>query len=101
MIKANIKRENGFITNINISGHAMYDVYMKDIVCAGVSSSLITSVNAILMFDKNAIKYTEGNNFSLENIKKDNITNTLLENLYRTLKEIEKDYKDNIEIKED
>ena len=101
MIKAHFKRENNNIVKIEISGHAMYDEYKKDIVCAGVSSSLITSVNAILSFDKDAIKFTEGNNFSLENLKKDNITNTLLENLYRTLKEIEKNYKNNIEIKED
>lgn len=101
MIKAYFKRENGYITNIKMSGHAMYDEYKKDIVCAGVSSCLITSVNAILSFDKNAIKYTDSNDFNLVNLKKDNITNTLLENLYRTLKEIENNYKDNIKIKED
>lgn len=101
MIKANFKRENDIISEIKISGHAMYDVHGKDIVCAGVSASLITSVNACLSFDENSIEYKEGNNFYLKNLKKDDITNILLENLYKTLKEIEKTYKDNIKIKED
>ena len=101
MIKATFKRKDNFIEEINITGHAKYNEYGKDIVCAGVSSSLITTVNAILLFDKDAIKYNESNNFNLVNLKKDNITNTLLENLFNSLKAIEKDYKDNIKVKEE
>ena len=101
MIKATFKRKNNFIEEINITGHAKYSEYGKDIVCAGVSSSLITTLNAILLFDKDAIKYNESNNFNLVNLKKDNITNTLLENLFNSLKAIEKDYKDNIKVKEE
>lgn len=101
MINAYFKRNNGVIEGIKISGHAKYDDYGKDIVCAGVSASLITTVNAILSFDKNAIEYNDGNNFELKNIKQDNVTNTLLDNLYRTLKEIENTYKNNIKVKED
>lgn len=98
MIKVDIKRINNVIDEIKMSGHAKYDEYGKDIVCAGVSSSLITSVNACLSFDENSIIYNEENNFYLKNVKKDNITNTILENLVRMLKSIEEDYKDNIKI---
>ena len=101
MINAYFKRNNGVIKEIKLSGHAKYDNYGKDIVCAGVSASLITTVNAILSFDKNAIEYNDGNNFELKNIKQDNVTNTLLDNLFRTLKEIENTYKNNIKVKED
>ena len=101
MIKAYFKKENNVITNIKIEGHAMYDKYGKDIVCAGVSSSLIVTVNAILRFDKEAITYSQNEVFTLNNIKKDNITNTLLLNLYESLKELESTYKDNINIEED
>ena len=101
MINARFKKNNGIIEEIKLSGHAEYSEYGKDIVCAGVSSSLITTVNACISFDKNSIEYKEGNNFYLKNVKKDGITNTLLDNLYRTLKEIEKTYKDNIKVKED
>ena len=75
MIKANFIKKDGIITNIKMSGHAKYDEYGKDIVCAAVSSALTLTVNTILRFDKNAIKYNESNNFHLENIKQDNITN--------------------------
>lgn len=101
MINVNIKKENNIITELKISGHAKYDEYGKDIVCAGVSSTLITSVNACLTFDKESIYYEEKNNFYLKNIKKDEITNKLLGNLINMLKSIESDYKDNIKIKEE
>lgn len=101
MINVNIKKEKNIITELRISGHAKYDEYGKDIVCAGVSSTLITSVNACLIFDKNSIYYEEKNNFYLKNIKKDEITNKLLDNLVSMLKSIESDYKENIKIKEE
>lgn len=101
MIKAYFKKDNNIITNIRIEGHAMYDDYGKDIVCAGVSTSLIVTVNAILKFDKEAIKYDNNGVFTLENIKKDEITNKLLDNLLDSLKELSSTYKDNINVKED
>ena len=100
MINVTVKRDKS-INEIRIVGHAKYDIYGKDIVCAGVSSTLITSVNACLTFDKESIYYEEKNNFYLKNIKKDEITNKLLENLINMLKSIESDYKDNIKIKEE
>ena len=57
MIKVNIKTVNDKIESIKISGHAMYDVHGKDIVCSAVSSITITTVNAILKLDSKAIDY--------------------------------------------
>ena len=101
MIKVNINKNNNIIEEIKLNGHAMYDDYGKDIVCAGVSTLLNTTVNACLTFDKDSIYYEEGSTFILKNIKKDNITNKLLDNFYYILKEMESTYKDNIKIKED
>ena len=101
MIKINIKKEEEIITEIKISGHAKYDEYGKDIVCAGVSSALITTVNACLTFDNNSIYYEEKNQFSLKNIKKDDITNKLLSNLENILKNIESTYNKYVKIKEE
>ena len=50
MIKVCIKRENKLISQISASGHALFDQYGKDIVCAGVSSILIGGLNAIDQF---------------------------------------------------
>ena len=46
---------------IRISGHANYDDYGKDIVCASVSSIIITSINAIYRFNKDAIEFVDNN----------------------------------------
>lgn len=100
MIKVTIKREKS-IKEIKIVGHAKYDTYGKDIVCAGVSSALITTVNACIRFDSDSIEYNEENNFFLKNKKEDEVTNLLLENLVDILKSIQEKYKKNIEIKEE
>jgi uncharacterized protein YsxB (DUF464 family) len=101
MVKVIVKKENDVITNINIKGHALYSDAGKDIVCASISSMLIITVNAIIEFDKDSISYTEENNFSLTNIKKDNITNKLLNNLVNHFKELELKYNKNINVKEE
>lgn len=48
MIKIKVKKDEEIIREISINGHALYDDYGKDIVCASVSSIVITTVNAIL-----------------------------------------------------
>jgi len=49
MINANIYRSNkGLITSFTLSGHAEFDEYGKDIVCAGASAVTFGAVNAVL-----------------------------------------------------
>jgi len=97
MIKVNIKKNH-----IEIKGHAMYDDMGKDIVCASVSTIVITTINAIIRFDKNAIKYEEKDGYiSIDILKDTNITNTLILNMIELLKELEKQYKKNIKINEE
>ncbi len=100
MINVTVKRDKS-INEIRIVGHAKYDIYGKDIVCAGVSSALITTVNACLRFDEDSIEFNEENNFFLRNIKQDEITNILLENLVEVFKSIQDKYKENIKVKEE
>lgn len=84
---------------IIIKGHAMYDDYGKDIVCASVSSILITTANACLSFDQEAISYEqEKDKFVLSIKKQSEITNKLIENMIRLLKELANDYPKNIRI---
>ncbi len=101
MIKVRIKKNNELIESINLKGHAMYDDYGKDIVCASFSTMVITTINAILEIDKDAISYTDSNNMSIINIKKDNITNSLLKNLVNMIYELKSNYDKNIDIKEE
>jgi uncharacterized protein YsxB (DUF464 family) len=81
---------------IIISGHASFDEYGKDIVCASVSSIVITSINAILRYNNKAIKYTNGDELVIEILKKDEIVNLLITNMLELLKELEKQYPKNI-----
>ena len=94
MIKVKVTKQN-----ISILGHANYDEYGKDIVCAAVSSIVLCSVEAISKFDINAVDIKESNN-KLEIIinKTDDITHKLITNMLNCLKEIEKKYPKNIQI---
>jgi len=101
MIKVRIVKNNNQIESIHMKGHALYDDYGKDIVCASFSTMVITTINAILEFDKDAISYTNTNNLDIINIKKDNITNKLLNNLVNMIYELRDNYDKNINIKEE
>ncbi len=82
---------------ITISGHALYDDIGKDIVCAAVSATVLTTVNAILSIDNTSIKVDE-KGFIITKLKDIDVINKLLNNMVNMLKELEKDYKNNIKI---
>ena len=48
MIKVKLEKHNNNLEKIIIKGHALYDDFGKDIVCAAFSATVITSVNACL-----------------------------------------------------
>lgn len=94
MIKVEIKKDV-----ITISGHAMYDDFGKDIVCAAVSSTVITTVNGILSIDKDAIKVNEKSGVKIDILKHTEVVDKLINNMINLLTELSKDYKDNIDIR--
>lgn len=94
MIK--IKVEKDMIT---LTGHANYADYGKDTVCAAVSAIVITSVEAISSFDESAINIKEETDkLTITITKHDNITNTLISNMMKCLKEVANQYPKNIKI---
>ena len=94
MIKVLIKDKN-----ITISGHANYDEYGKDIVCAAVSATVITTVNGILSIDESSIEVIENGKVEIKILKDNEIVNKLINNMINLLTELQKDYKDNIDIR--
>ena len=89
------------VTNNRISflGHANHNDYGKDIVCAAVSATLITTVEAISKFDLETITVVENTDKTQIIVnKRDNITNKLITNMLDLLKELEKKYPKNIKI---
>lgn len=102
MLKVVIKNQDNKLKKINLLGHANYDDYGKDIVCSSASSIMITTVNAIMMFDKNYITYEQKkDNFEIVINKNDEIVDNLIKNMINMFKELEKDYPKNIKIEEE
>ena len=84
---------------ISIKGHSGYDVIGKDIVCASVSSIVITSINAIIRVDKKAISYKQDEGFIEINIlKHSDIVDLLICNMTELLKELQLKYTKYIKI---
>ncbi len=100
MIRIETNKKNDIYTKITFKGHANYDKYGKDIICAAVSSTMLCTVNAIYLINENSINtIEEDNKFTIEVIEDNEITNKLLENMYNCLKSLEQEYPKNIKIK--
>lgn len=102
MVKVKINYKDNFITGFKISGHANYDSYGKDIVCASVSSIVITSINMALKLDETSVKAIDKSGLiEADILKQDEVINKIFINMIDMLKELEKDYKKNIKIFEE
>lgn len=100
MIKVKVTKDSDMIKSVSILGHAMYADFGKDIVCSAASSIATTTINGILSFDKEGLSYeVSKDGLVMKDIKTDNITQTLLNNMISLLKELENDYPTNVEVK--
>lgn len=99
MINIKVQYKNDKISEVAIKGHANYDDFGKDIVCAAVSSIATTSINAILTLDSDACKY-EVNDGKLDISINENsdMALKLINNMLNMLKELQDQYPKNIEI---
>ena len=100
MIDVKYKKKE-FITNVNVSGHAMYDDYGHDIVCASVSSVVLNTLNIISIIDDDIIDATVDEGYVDINITYYNeLVDKILLNLIEEMKSLEKTYAKNIRVKE-
>lgn len=100
MIKVEVLSNHLTIKKVSIKGHAMYDDYGKDIVCAACSSIVTTTINGILKLDNNAIEYKQDSDgIIIDVINANEVVNTLLYNMIDLLKELESNYPKNISVK--
>ena len=87
---------------IEISGHANYDEFGKDIVCASVSSIVMTTVNSIMSIDDSSINYVDdGDKIIIKKLNDNDIVDKLLNTMILILKDLEKQYKKNIKVEID
>ena len=100
MIKVKLEKENAKYKKIIMTGHAMYDDYGKDIVCAAASSIATTTVNGILALNKESLSYEVSAKGLVIEVKDTNdITEALINNMVNLLKDLEEQYPENIEVK--
>ncbi len=87
------------LKEIIIEGHANYDEYGKDIVCAAVSATYLCTVNGIFALKENSIKI-EDNNLQKKIIilQQNKTVITLLLNMIKCLESLEKQYPKNIKL---
>lgn len=99
MITIDVKKENDCITFVSIHGHAMYDAYGKDIVCAAVSSIVMTSINNALSLNENALSYRETDGkIEIYDIQTKECE-TIMQNMVTMLSDLQRDYPKNIKIR--
>lgn len=99
MIKVKVDYDDNLIKKVKVTGHAGYDDYGKDIVCASVSSIVITSINLIYKLNKDIIDVIEDKGLIEINVlKEDETINIVLKNMIDMLKELSNDYKKNVKI---
>ena len=101
MIKVKLTKNNNYYKRIIITGHANYDDFGKDIVCASVSSTIITSVNISLSIDDKSLSYNDDNGLDIKILKNDEVTTKIINVMVSNLYELEKTYPKNIQIKEE
>ena len=96
MIKVQIKRNNKYITQIKIKGHAQFGEYGKDLVCAGVSAVATGICNTLA---KKGFLEEKKCAIILKNVyENDEIMQVILETLVISLESFTEDYHQYIKI---
>ena len=101
MIKVILTKKDDNVNKVIINGHAGNDDFGKDIVCAAVSSTVITTINILLSLDNQSISYNDSRGLIIEVLKNDMTTKKIINVLISNLYELEKAYPKNIQIKEE
>ena len=92
MIKVILTKKDDNVNKVIINGHAGYDDFGKDIVCAAVSSTVITTINILLSLDNQSISYNDSRGLIIEVLKNDMTTKKIINVLISNLYELEKAY---------
>ena len=86
MIRIHVVENNNYIKQITLKGHANYEEYGKDIVCAAVSATYLCTVNGILSIDADIIQVKNTDEIQIIDIlREDDITEKLLSNMIKCL----------------
>ena len=99
MISVNVSFMGKDVKSLTVSGHANYDEYGKDIVCAGVSAIVTGGINALEPHMKNIEIINESNKLGVIVIESNEVIQVILNTMLIQLETIENSYKKYIKIK--
>lgn len=100
MIKVNYHKEDGYVKNLTILGHADFSKNDDlDLVCACISSIVIGGLNAI-KDEKNYIMSVNSGNVRVEVKETNDHDNDVIETIIMQIKTLETKYSKNINVKE-
>ena len=98
MISVNVSFMGKDVKSLTVSGHANYDEYGKDIVCAGVSAIVTGGINALESEIDNIKVINEDNKLGVEIINSNDKIQIILNTILVQLQTIENSYKKYIKI---
>lgn len=98
MISVNVTFIGKDVKSLTVSGHANYDKYGKDIVCAGVSAVVTGGINALESEIDNIKVINEDNKLGVEIINSNDKIQIILNTILVQLQTIENSYKKYIKI---
>ena len=98
MISVNVSFIGKDLKSLTVSGHANFDNYGKDIVCAGVSAVVTGGINALESEIEN-IKIIKENTLGVEVINSNDKIQLILKTILIQLETIESSYKKYIKIR--
>lgn len=96
------RNSNGEIIEFSLEGHAKFDVYGKDIVCAGISSLAQSALLGLLCYLKREDVYSVANgNMRVKLVEPPDMqTQAILETMLLGIKEIAKQYNNLVSVQE-
>lgn len=98
MISVNVTFMGKEVKSLTVSGHANYDKYGKDIVCAGVSAVVTGGINALENQVENIEIINEENKLGVKVINSNEYIQIVLKTIIIQLETIENSYKKYIKI---
>ena len=98
MISVNVTFIGKDVKSLTVSGHANYDRYGKDIVCAGVSAVVTGGINALESEIEGIKIINEDNKLGVEVINNNEKIQIILNTILIQLQTIENSYKKYIKI---
>lgn len=98
MIKVQVYTKNGRYVSMNVSGHAEYNEFGKDLVCAGVSSIVIGLCNAFEYMHHDTAVVTD-NNINITVSNPDDTSQIIMQTGIYQLKTVEEMYRQFIKVK--